>query len=101
MQRLPLRQPASTRVNVELTVRAILLATDFSDGAKVDRLLLSLPTLESWVLKALPRADVEHLSGQAQQVALPLRQTLLETGTAIEHVYFIEHGLALVRFSAC
>jgi len=34
MQRLSLRQPARTRVSAELTMRPILVATDFSDGAK-------------------------------------------------------------------
>jgi CRP-like cAMP-binding protein len=54
------------------------------------------PTIRNRILSALPRADLEQLGPHLQPVSLPLRQILQEAGAAIEHVYFIEQGLASV-----
>ena len=54
------------------------------------------PTIENRVLSALPTADLDRLRPHLQPVALQQRQILHAAGAAIEHVYFIEQGLASV-----
>jgi CRP-like cAMP-binding protein len=54
------------------------------------------PTIRNRVLSALPQEDFEQLRPRLQPVSLPQRQILHEAGAAIEHVYFIEQGLASV-----
>lgn len=56
----------------------------------------TVPTYRNRILSALPPAALDHLDPQLQRVSLPLRQMLHEAGAAIEHIYFIEEGLASV-----
>jgi CRP-like cAMP-binding protein len=48
------------------------------------------------ILNALPEADIQRLCAQQQRVALRQKQILHQPGAAIEHVYFLEQGLASV-----
>jgi CRP-like cAMP-binding protein len=48
------------------------------------------------VLNTLPEADLEQFRSHLQPVSLSQRQVLHEAGAAMEHVYFIEQGLASV-----
>jgi CRP-like cAMP-binding protein len=48
------------------------------------------------ILKALPQAELDRFRAHLQPVSLPQKQVLHEAGAAIEHVYFIEQGLASV-----
>jgi CRP-like cAMP-binding protein len=57
---------------------------------------LSRATIENRVLSALPPPELERLSSQLQPVELSQKQILQDAGAPIEHVYFIEQGLASV-----
>lgn len=48
------------------------------------------------ILSALPQADVDAFRRHLHPVSLPQKQIIHEAGAAIEHVYFIEQGLASV-----
>ena len=48
------------------------------------------------ILSARPAADFEHLLPHLEQLPLRQKQILHYSGTAIEHVHFIEEGLASV-----
>lgn len=53
-------------------------------------------TIRNRVLSVLPEAELELLLTHLQPVALVQKQVLAEAGAAIEHVFFIEDGLASV-----
>jgi CRP-like cAMP-binding protein len=53
-------------------------------------------TIRNQVLSALPQAELERLRPHLQPVALAQKQVLQEASATIEHVYFIEEGLASV-----
>jgi CRP-like cAMP-binding protein len=53
-------------------------------------------TIRNRILSARPPADFEHLLPHLEQLPLRQRQVLHHPGTAIEHVHFIEEGLASV-----
>jgi CRP-like cAMP-binding protein len=60
---------------------------------------MPLPTgslIRNRVLSALPQVKLERLCLHLEPVALSQRQIIHEAGAAIEHVYFIEQGLASV-----
>ena len=48
------------------------------------------------ILRALPQADFAHIRPHLLQLPLRQKQILREAGAAIEHVHFIEEGLASV-----
>lgn len=52
--------------------------------------------LRNRILSARPPADFEHLRPHLEQLPLRQRQVLHQPGAAIEHVHFIEEGLASV-----
>jgi CRP-like cAMP-binding protein len=58
--------------------------------------MLSAAMIRNRILSALPQQDLDRLRPHLQPVPLPQRQILHEAGAAIEHVYFIEQGLASV-----
>ena len=52
--------------------------------------------VRNWILSALPLADFEHLRPHLEQLPLRQRQIPHQSGAAIEHVQFIDEGLASV-----
>ena len=54
------------------------------------------PAAGNRLLAALPRDDVARFFAALQPVPLAFRQVLHEVGAPLEHVYFIEHGIASV-----
>jgi CRP-like cAMP-binding protein len=48
------------------------------------------------ILSALPQVDFDHFRPHLRQLPLCQRQVLHKSGAAIEHVHFIEEGLASV-----
>lgn len=52
--------------------------------------------ISNQILRALPQADLEHLSRSLQRLPLQQKQVLHEPGAPIEHVHFVEEGLASV-----
>jgi CRP-like cAMP-binding protein len=56
----------------------------------------NLAIIRNRVLIALPQADLERFRVHLQPVVLTQKQVLHDAGAAIEHVYFIEEGLASV-----
>jgi CRP-like cAMP-binding protein len=56
----------------------------------------SAPMTRNRILSALPLEDRERLRPHLQPVPLLQRQVLYEAAAAIEHVYFIEEGVASV-----
>jgi CRP-like cAMP-binding protein len=54
------------------------------------------PTIRNRVLSALPQTDLQQLRPHLQPVSLPQKQILHEASAAIEHIYFVEQGLASV-----
>lgn len=54
------------------------------------------PTIRNRPLHALQQMNLDHFRSHLQPIALRQRQILHEAGAAIEHVYFIEQGLASV-----
>jgi CRP-like cAMP-binding protein len=48
------------------------------------------------LLAALPQEDLERLNSNLQRVSLTMRQVLNEPGARINHVYFVEQGVASV-----
>jgi CRP-like cAMP-binding protein len=54
------------------------------------------PTIKNRLLAALSREDFDRFFPDIQLVSLSLRQILFEVGAPLEHVYFIEEGVASV-----
>src|SRR5690242_4378476 len=54
------------------------------------------PTIRNEVLRALPQSDLDHLRPHLQPVLLAQKQVLHDAGAVVEHIYFIEQGLASV-----
>jgi CRP-like cAMP-binding protein len=54
------------------------------------------PAFKNNLLAALSQGDLDRLSSDLCPVSLSLRQILYETGGPLEHVYFIEEGVASV-----
>lgn len=48
------------------------------------------------LLAALPQEDLERFFSELQPVSLTLKQILYEVGAPLEHVYFVERGVASV-----
>src|SRR5690349_839480 len=66
--------------------------------------MLSMPpanrsALRNRLLAALPQEDFDRSFSNLQPVPLILRQVILEIGAPLEHVYFIEQGVASVLVS--
>lgn len=57
---------------------------------------LAAPANRNRVLRALPPGELDRLRPHLQPVVLRQKQILHEAGAAVEHVYFIEEGLASV-----
>lgn len=71
-------------------------ASRFVTHAREDMPLSAGHIIRNWILSELPPADFEHLRPHLEQLPLRQRQVLHEPGAAIEHVHFIEEGLASV-----
>jgi CRP-like cAMP-binding protein len=56
-------------------------------------------THKNRILAALPRADLEQFFNELAPVSLSLKQILYPVGAPLEHVYFIEQGIASVLTS--
>jgi CRP-like cAMP-binding protein len=54
------------------------------------------PVYRNRLLRALPKADLALLQPHLQRITLPLRYVLEKPNTRIEHVYFMEAGIASV-----
>jgi CRP-like cAMP-binding protein len=64
--------------------------------AREDMPLTAGHIIRNGILSALPPADLEQLRPHLQQLPLWQRQILHEAGATIEHVHFIEEGVASV-----
>jgi CRP-like cAMP-binding protein len=56
-------------------------------------------THKNRILAALPQADLDQFFNDLDPVALSLKQILYPVGAPLEHVYFIEQGIASVLTS--
>ncbi|HXO03667.1 MAG TPA: Crp/Fnr family transcriptional regulator [Stellaceae bacterium] len=54
------------------------------------------PQIKNRLLAGLPPEDLAQLIEHLEPVALPKKQILYEVGAPLEHIYFIEEGLASV-----
>src|SRR5580693_9764267 len=54
------------------------------------------PQIKNRLLAGLPPEDLAQLIEHLEPVALPKKQILYEVGAPLEHIYFIEGGLASV-----
>src|ERR1700730_11994035 len=57
---------------------------------------LSTQTLKNRLLAELPPADLAELIEHSSPVTLPKKQILYEVGAPLDHIYFIEEGIASV-----
>jgi CRP-like cAMP-binding protein len=57
---------------------------------------LPIQTIKNRLLAGLPPEDLAQLIAHLEPVALPKKQILYEVGAPLEHIYFIEEGLASV-----
>jgi CRP-like cAMP-binding protein len=58
--------------------------------------LTNHPLIKNRLLAAISQHDLDHFFSELYPVSLSLRQILYETGEPIEHVYFLEEGVASV-----
>src|SRR5216683_218197 len=56
-------------------------------------------TAKNRLLAAMPQEDLQHFFSELDPVCLSLRQVLCEAGAPLEHVYFIEQGVASILTS--
>src|SRR6266851_1378922 len=56
-------------------------------------------TAKNRLLAAMPQEDLQHFFSELYPVCLSLRQVLCEAGAPLEHVYFIEQGVASILTS--
>src|SRR5205823_10331139 len=53
-------------------------------------------TFKNRLLSAFPPEDVQRFFSDLHPISLHLRHVLYDVGTPLEHVYFIEQGLASI-----
>jgi CRP-like cAMP-binding protein len=56
-------------------------------------------TAKNRLLAAMPQEDLQYFFSELYPVCLSLRQVLCEAGAPLEHVYFIEQGVASILTS--
>src|SRR5215469_9986844 len=57
---------------------------------------LPVQSIKNRLLAGLPPEELSHLIEHLEPVTLPRKRVLYEVGAPLEHVYFIEEGLASV-----